>query len=156
MKEKFSEKIKICMNTISRRKSCKVMVCSLQDWGLTATIGCEVMQKKLFKKEQNQTQKLTKPTCTDTNRKQKRAPSKKANDWHSLSLWDGHITVLAETLYFCSAMHNWHEWGDTESYWLNPAVVLVQVWGLPYYQLIIRFLESLLALVLLGKGCFWV
>jgi len=60
--------------------------------------------------------------------KQKRAHhSTKPNDWHSSSLWDGHIVMLAERLYFCSAVDNQHERGATESHWLNPAVGLVQV-----------------------------
>lgn len=105
--------------------------------------------KNLLKK--NKTKPKTPQNQHAHANKQKRVPSKKASDRHSLPLWDGHITVLAETLYFCSAIHNWHEWGDTESHWLNPEEGLVQVRGLQYH--LIRLLESLLALTLLDEGC---
>lgn len=141
MKEKFSEKIKIDMSAICRRKSWKVMLCSLWDWALTAAIKCEETQNKT-KNPQNQRAHRQKP---------KRTPSWKKNDWHSLSLWDGDITVLAELFYFWFTMYNWHEWGDTENH-LNLAAGLVQVWGQQYYRLIIRLLETLLALTLVGEG----
>lgn len=68
MKEKFSEKIKIYMSAICRRKSCEVMLCSFWDRALTAAIRCEETQNKT---------KKNRKTNVHTDRNRKEHPAEK-------------------------------------------------------------------------------